>query len=119
MKENGFILEKAKSRRYLTQTITDADYVDDIGLEANIPALAESHMHNLEQAACGIGLNENTGKVVNMCFNQRRHLQTKWWFSETRGEVHQPRKQRLEFASNEIMDSYQKAISHMEVKPMR
>ena len=30
MKENGFALKKAKSRRYPVQTITDANYVDDI-----------------------------------------------------------------------------------------
>ena len=32
MKENGFKLTKERSRRYPAQTITDADYPDDIGL---------------------------------------------------------------------------------------
>ena len=31
MKDNGFKLAKGRSRRYPTQTITDADYADDIG----------------------------------------------------------------------------------------
>ena len=35
MKENGFTLAKARSRRYPTQTITDVDNTDDIGLLAN------------------------------------------------------------------------------------
>ena len=29
MKENGFTLEKARSRRYSAQTITNADFADD------------------------------------------------------------------------------------------
>ncbi len=37
MKENGFKLAKERSRRYPAQTITDADYADDIALLANAP----------------------------------------------------------------------------------
>ena len=37
MKDNGFTLEKARSRRCPTQTIMDADYADDIELLANTP----------------------------------------------------------------------------------
>ena len=51
MKENGFILKKARSRRYPAQTITDADYADDIALLANTPVQAESLLHSLEKAA--------------------------------------------------------------------
>ena len=47
MKENGFNLAKERSRRYSAQTITDADYADDIALLANIPALAETLLHSL------------------------------------------------------------------------
>ena len=32
MKDNGFKLTKERSRRYPAQTITDADYTDDIAL---------------------------------------------------------------------------------------
>ena len=37
MKENGFTLDKVRSRRYPAQTIADADYADDIALLANTP----------------------------------------------------------------------------------
>ena len=40
IKETGFKLRKERSRRYLAQTITDADYADDIALLANAPAQA-------------------------------------------------------------------------------
>ena len=48
MKENGFKLTKERSRRYLTQTITKADYADDIVLLANTPVQAETLLHSLE-----------------------------------------------------------------------
>ena len=48
MKENGFKLVKERSRRYPAQTITDADYVDDIALLANTPTQAETMLHSLE-----------------------------------------------------------------------
>ena len=50
MKENGFTLVKARSRRYPTRTITDANYADDIVVLAK---MSES-----------------------MCFNQRGHVST-------------------------------------------
>ena len=55
MKDNGFKLTKEKSRRYPTQTITDADYADDIAFLANTPAQNKTLLHSLEQAATGIG----------------------------------------------------------------
>ena len=76
MKENGFTLKKARSRRYPAQTITDADYVDDLALLANTPAQAESLLHNLEWAAGGIGLYVNADKTEDMCFNQRGDIFT-------------------------------------------
>ena len=39
MKENGFTLTKARSRRYPERTITDAGHADDIALLANTLAL--------------------------------------------------------------------------------
>ena len=71
MKENGFKPAKKRSRRYLAQTITDADYTDDIALLVNTPAQAESLLHSLEQAAAGTGLHVNADKTEYMCFNQR------------------------------------------------
>ena len=40
MKDNGFKLAKRRSRRYPAQTITDADYANDIALLANTSAQA-------------------------------------------------------------------------------
>ena len=42
IKENGFTLKKARSRRYPTETMTDADYADDLPLLAHIPVQTES-----------------------------------------------------------------------------
>ena len=62
MKENGFTFSKA-SRRYPAQTITDADYADDLTLLANTPAQAQSILHSLEWEAGGIGLHVNADKT--------------------------------------------------------
>ena len=59
MKENDFKLAKERSRRYLTQTIMDVDYADDIALLANSTAQDESLLHSLEQATGGIGHHVN------------------------------------------------------------
>ena len=76
MKENGFKLAKERSRRYPAQTITDADYADDIAFPANLPALAESLLQSLEQAAGGIDPHVNADKTEFMCFNQRGNIST-------------------------------------------
>ena len=69
MKENHFTLEKARSRQYPAQTITAANYADDIVLLANTPARPKSLRHSLEKAAGGIGLHVNADKREQMCFN--------------------------------------------------
>ena len=90
MKDNGFKLAKERSRRYPVQTITDADYTDDIALLANTPAQAKTLLHSLEQAAGGIGLHVNADKTEYMCFNQRGDIST------LKGEpVYLPRKQYI------------------------
>ena len=71
MKENGFTLKKARSRRYLTQTIMDTDYADDIVLLANTPTQAESLLYSLEQAAGSFSPYVNADKMEYMCFNQK------------------------------------------------
>ena len=76
MKDNSFKLTKERSRRYPTQTITDADYTDDIVLLANTPAQAKSLLHSLERAAGGIGLHVNEDKTEYMYFNQRGDIST-------------------------------------------
>ena len=76
MKEKGFKLTKERSRRYPAQTITDADYTDDIALLANTPVRAESLLHSPERAAVGIGLHVNANKTEYMYFNQRGNVST-------------------------------------------
>ena len=71
MKENGFTLKKKTA-----QTITDADYSDDIALLANTPTQAESLLHNLEQTAGGIGLHVNADKTEYMYFNKKGDIST-------------------------------------------
>ena len=48
MKDNGCKLAKERSRRYPAQTITDADYTNDIVFLANTPAQVEILLHSLE-----------------------------------------------------------------------
>ena len=76
MKENGFKLAKERSKRYPAQTITDADYADDIVLLGNTPSQTKFLQHSLEQAGSGIGLHVNADKTEYMCFNQRGDITT-------------------------------------------
>ena len=48
---------KEKKRRYPPQTITDADYADDIALRSNTPAQAESLLNSFEQGVIGLHIN--------------------------------------------------------------
>ena len=74
MKENNIILEKARSKQYLTWTITDADYADDITLLANTPDQVKSRLHSMKWVAGGIGLHENPNKTEFICFNQSGNI---------------------------------------------
>ena len=76
MKDNGFKLAKEKSRRYPTQTITDADYADDLALLANTPTQAETLLHSLERASAGIGLHFSADKTEYMSCNQTGDIST-------------------------------------------
>ena len=71
MKENCFELAKEISRRYSAQTITDAEYADDIALLAKTPTQAETLLHILVWAASCIGLYVNADQTEYMCSNQR------------------------------------------------
>ena len=100
MKENYFILEKGRSRRYPAKTITDVDYADDVTLLANKPVHAESQLFSLERAAGGIGLHVNAYKTEYICFNknQTRYISPpNRWFLESIGQIHLPRKQRRSY----------------------
>ena len=76
IKENGFELTKKRSRRYLAKTVTDADYADDIAIQANTPNQAETLLHSLERATADIGLHVNAHKTEYMCFNQAGDIST-------------------------------------------
>ena len=52
------------------ETITDADYADDLWLIANTPAEAESLLHGQKQVVKGIGLYINSNKTEFVCFKQ-------------------------------------------------
>ena len=56
------------------ETITVADYADDLALQANELAQAESPLHSLEQAAGGIGLYVNTNETEFMHFKQEGRI---------------------------------------------
>ena len=55
---------KTRSRWYPAETMTDADYADDLMLFAYRPTQSESLLHSLEQAAGDIGLYVNANKRV-------------------------------------------------------
>ena len=73
MKENGFMLAKKRNRRYLTQTITNADYADDIALLENTPAQTgtSSRWH---RPPC-----QRRQNSILVIYSKRRHLHTKCW----------------------------------------
>ena len=50
MKEVDITLKKARSKKYPTETNTDADYAEDIAFLANTQTQAESLRHSLELA---------------------------------------------------------------------
>ena len=75
IKEKDFRLKKARSRWYSVETLTDADYADDLALFANILVQTESPLHSREQAVDIIGLYVNANKTVIRCLKQKRiHL---------------------------------------------
>ena len=76
MKENGFKLTKERSRSYPSQTITNADYADEIARLANTPTQAKIMLHSPELAAAGIGIHFNAHKMEYMCFNQTGDIST-------------------------------------------
>ena len=68
---NGFTLKKWRSWRYSTQTITDADYADDLALLANTSTLNPcSIVWKRHQAV--LALHTNTEKTEYTCLNQNQ-----------------------------------------------
>ena len=75
-RENGFELNKKRSRRYPAKTITDADYADDIAILANTPNQAETLLHSLKRVAADIGCHVNAHKTEYICYNQTGDIST-------------------------------------------
>ena len=74
MTQKGFICRKTKPTKQPTETMTDADYADDLVLIANTLDQAESLLYSLKQATEGIGHYVN--KTEFMCFKQKRAIST-------------------------------------------
>ena len=72
MKENSLKVKKAKSRSYPAETITDADYADDLALLTN-PNQAVSLPNNTEAASRGIGLYMNSNKTEHRAISASNH----------------------------------------------
>ena len=67
---------KKRSKMYPAKTIIDADYADDLALQANTPNQAETLLHSSERAAASIGLHVNAHKNEYMCYNQTGNITT-------------------------------------------
>ena len=108
MTENGFTLERTRSRWYSApRFITDADYADDITLLAITSVQAESLLLSLERAAKGIGLQMNADKTEYMCFSQRGgSLKLVGKFTHPRSSVSSP--------ENDINTRLAKALTAIE-----
>ena len=76
MRDYRFKLAKEKRGSYPAQTITDADYADDIALLAKTPGQVETLLHGLERAAASISLHVNADKTEYTGFNQRGDIST-------------------------------------------
>ena len=76
IRDNGFTLKKTRSRKYPTETTTDADNADDRTLLATTPAQAKSLLYSLMQAAGGIDVNMKTDKTEFMLFKQDKAIFT-------------------------------------------
>ena len=80
MKENGFTLEKTRSRQYPAQTIADADYTDDIALlgwTAPTPRLNYScivwRKQQTAQASVSLQTKRNTYALIKIKMETSAH----------------------------------------------
>ena len=122
MKDNGFKLKKERSRRYPAQTITDADYTDDIVLLANTPAQVETLLHSMERAASGIGFHVDAHKTEYLCFNQTGDISTLNGSYLKLVDKFTYLGSSVSSIENDINTRLEKAwtaIGHMEVRPDR
>ena len=69
-----WLYSKRKSKKQTIESITDADYADDIALLAKAPAQAESLLHSSEPAARGIRFHVNANKTDYICLNREEAM---------------------------------------------
>ena len=69
-------LELARSRRFHTKKITDADYANDLALLSDNSYDAQKLLHILEKSAVFIGLHVKGTKTEYMCYNQDGAIET-------------------------------------------
>ena len=60
----------ARSRRYPSESMPDADYAGDVVLRTKTPSQAVSLLHGIDQASGGIVLLVNTNKAAFMYFKR-------------------------------------------------
>ena len=75
-KRKWFHMKKARSRQYLTETMTDADYADDLALLKNTPVQNESLLNSLEQTVECIGFYVNAYNTEYISFKQKTAIYT-------------------------------------------
>ena len=74
--EYGLTLELARSRRFHTEKITDADYADDLAILSYNSYNAKKLLHILEKSAAFLGLHVNAAKTEYMCYNRDGSIET-------------------------------------------
>ena len=72
----SLMLELARSRRFPTKKISDADCANDFALASDNSYNAQKLLHILEQSAAFIGLHFNVTKAEYMCYNQDGPIET-------------------------------------------
>ena len=71
--------------------MTVENYTDDLALLTNTPALAESLLHSLEQAAGSISIYMNANKTEFMFSTRRSQIHFRWHVSKISKQFHMPR----------------------------
>ena len=66
----GFTLKTRQSRRHPAETVTDADFADDIALLSNMIIQAQELLSRLEDSAESVGLYMNSKKTKAIVYNQ-------------------------------------------------
>ena len=81
IRENGFELTKKRSRKYPAKTITDADYADDIAIQANTPNRAETLLEEQGRTHKGCTLMDpHTWPCKSRTTSTNIHSSTMWGY---------------------------------------